>query len=85
MILNNPITLTVNNESVTLSSFDVVITDDSSRKFVIARLSSFLYPLVLWSGEHYDNAGDYTQVQVEEKILELLGYNPQEKLQSLVI
>jgi hypothetical protein len=31
------------------------------------------------------NNGDYTQAQVEARILELLGDNSQETLQSLVI
>ena len=85
MILKNPIVLVVNNESVELSSLNIVITDDAERKLVLARLASFLSPIVLWRGNNYDSIGDYTQAQVEDKVLEILSNSSLEKLQSLVI
>ena len=85
MILNNPIVLVVNNESVELSSLNIVTTDDAERKIVLARLASFLSPIVLWRGNDYDSIGDYTQAQVEDKVLEILSNSSLEKLQSLVI
>jgi hypothetical protein len=85
MILNYSVTLNTHNESSIVSSLEPVIIDDISKKLVLVRLLPYLSPLVLWRGDDYDNAGDYTQAQVEEKILELIGSNPQEKLQSLVL
>lgn len=85
MLLNNEVTLLVDNQDFKLSSVDVVIIDDSSRKIVLVKLAPFLKPLLLWKGNHYDGVGDYTQNQVENKILELLGEDQQSVLQSLVI
>jgi hypothetical protein len=85
MILNSPVSLTVNNEQIEMSNLDIFIMDHQSRKIVIARVAPFIQPMILWRGTDYDNIGDYTQAQVEAKILELLGDNQQDKLQSLVI
>jgi hypothetical protein len=85
MILNSPVSLTVNNEQIEMSNLDIFIMDHQSRKIVIARVAPFIQPIILWRGTDYDNIGDYTQAQVEAKILELLGDNSQETLQSLVI
>jgi hypothetical protein len=40
-------------------------------------------PLVLWTGQAYDAAGDYTQAMVEARVLELLGNDPSATLSSL--
>jgi hypothetical protein len=42
-------------------------------------------PLVLWSGADYDVAGDYTQAQVEARVLELLGNEPAKALENLFV
>lgn len=84
MKLNKPVTLTVNNEEVTVSDLEIMIMDDCQRKVVLARLNYSFRPLILWAKNDYDAIGDYTQSQVEQRILELLGDNPQETLQSLV-
>lgn len=85
MILSSPVTLSVNNDQLVITDLDIFIMDRQSRKIVIARVAPFLQPITLWRGTEYDNAGDYTQAQVEQRILEILGDNPQETLQSLVI
>ena len=85
MQLNNPVTLNVYGDQVTMSELHVMIMDDSSRKLVLTKVAPFLSPLLLWKGEEYSMIGDYTQEQVEQRIIEILGNNPQEKLQSLVI
>ena len=85
MLLNNPISLTVNNELITLTGLDIVIMDIKSKKLVIVRLAPFLKPIVLWKDQEYDNIGDYTQDQAESKLLEIFGPNIQEYLQSLVM
>lgn len=85
MLLNTPVTLTINNQQVEMSDLDIMTMDHESRKIVLARLGPMFMPLILWRGNDYDTAGDYTQAQVEARILELLGDNPQNKLQSLVI
>ena len=85
MQLNTAITLTVGGEIINLTNIDVVIMDYNTKKLVVARLAPFLKPLLLWKGEEYDSIGDYTQSQVENKILELLGEDIQQSLQSLII
>ena len=84
MTLNTSLTLIINNEQVEVSSLDVLIMDHESKKIALARLGPAFMPLILWSGKDYDTAVDYTQAQVEARILELLGDNPQDKLQLLV-
>ena len=50
----------------------VIILDDSYTKTISVQLIPYLKPLVLWRGDEYDKAGDYTQVQVENRIKELI-------------
>lgn len=85
ILLNNPVTLTINDQQVEMSDLDIMIMDHESRKIALARLGPMFMSLILWRGNDYDTAGDYTQAQVEDRILELLGENPQVRLQSLVI
>lgn len=69
---------------ITLNSLDFVILDDVNKKTCSVRIKPFPVPLVLWSGQDYDIAGDYTQQDVEDRILEILGNDPSEVLKSLV-
>lgn len=69
---------------ITLQSLDFVILDDVKNKTCSVRIKPFPVPLVLWSGESYDVAGDYTQAQLESRLLEVLGENPAEVLKVLV-
>lgn len=69
---------------ITLSSLKFVILDDNNKKECSVRISPFPLPLVLWSGEEYDLAGDYTQDQVESRILEKLGNDPASVLKNLM-
>ena len=85
MILNSAVNLTVNNEQIEMSNLDIFIMDHQSRKIAFAKIAPFLQPIILWKGDEYDSVGDYTQAQVEEKINQVLGDNPQEVLQSLVM
>ena len=40
-------------------------------------------PLILWEGDEYDLMGDYTQLQVDERIQSLLGDDPASVLERL--
>jgi hypothetical protein len=66
-----------------LSSLDITIMDSSRRKSCIARIHPCPFPLTLWSGAAYDAAGDYTQAQVEARVLELLGSDLKAGLEGL--
>jgi hypothetical protein len=68
---------------ITLNALDVTIMDSSRRKSCIARIHPCPFPLTLWSGAAYDAAGDYTQAQVEARVLELLGSDLKAGLEGL--
>lgn len=59
--------------TVYFNRLDIEIFDDVRSNVVTVRLVGFNKPLVLWSGPEYAEIGDYTQKQVEDRILELLG------------
>lgn len=69
---------------ITLNKLDFVILDNVNKKICSVRIKPFPTPLVLWSGDDYDNAGDYTQSELEDRLLEVLGDNPAEILKTLV-
>jgi hypothetical protein len=64
-------------------NLDLVFTDNVKAKTVYATVIGTPTPLVLWSGESYDNIGDWTQEQAENKITDLLGDDPAAMLRSL--
>jgi hypothetical protein len=58
----------------TFHSLYVTIMDNATSRTVSAHIPPFtLRPLMLWEGEAYDAAGDYTQAQVEARLREVLG------------
>jgi hypothetical protein len=94
MQLNNTITITpppfTNNlgqvtypDPLVLHKLDLVLTDNIKTKTVYASIIGIPSPIILWSGEDYDHIDDWTQVQAENKLLEILGNNPSETLRAL--
>ena len=69
----------------TFKQLPVTIIDSSALKRVQVQMKPFMKPLTVWEGEAYDLAGDYTQAQLEARILELLDENPVEVLLSLYV
>lgn len=69
--------------AMTVSKLILHIFDDVERKFCSVRFAGFPVPLTLWSGADYDAAGDYTQADVENRVLELLGSDPTAALEKL--
>lgn len=70
---------------ITLTELDVTIIDNSKRQRCEARIRPCPYPLVLWTGAAYDEAGDYTQAEAEARILELLGSDIKVGLEALFL
>jgi hypothetical protein len=70
---------------ITLTELDVTIIDNAKRKSCVARLRPCPQPVTLWSGEAYDAAGDYTQSQVEARVLEALGPDIKAGLEALFV
>lgn len=96
MLLPNPITFTppavvrpgTNDHvptPVTLTELDVTIFDNSKKKSVMALIAHFPTPLVLWEKEAYTTIGDYTQAQVEARVLESLGSDVKAGLEALFV
>ena len=96
MNLANPVTITPPSitrkdgtvktfNPITLTELDVTIIDNANRKSVMAQVRPCPMPLVLWTGDAYTAAGDYTQAQVEAKITELLGSDPSKVLEGLFV
>jgi len=96
MILSNPITVqppSITYEDGTVKTFnpitfnelDLTILDNSKRKVCAVRICRCPWPVLLWRGNDYISIGDYTQSQVENKLLEKFGDDPAGFLQSLFI
>jgi hypothetical protein len=84
MILDNPVTVHDHTgNSVVIQQLDIVLMDHNARKIVFARLAPCPKPLILWRNAEYDEAGDYTQEDAENRIKELLGSDIQASLQEL--
>jgi hypothetical protein len=90
MLLNNSITIdfpiygTNENKSITLTELDITLIDNAKTKTVRVKFNRFPKTLILWQGNAYDNAGDYTQLQAENRIKELLGPDPKNVLEQLL-
>ena len=96
MILANPITITPpaitkadgtvkTFNPITLNELDITVIDNAKRKSVMAQIRPVPRPLVLWEKDAYDATGDYTQAQVEARVLELLGSDPKSVLEGLFL
>jgi hypothetical protein len=70
---------------ITLTELDVTIIDNAKRKSCVARILPCPFPLVLWERAAYDAAGDYTQAQVEARVLEVLGSDLKAGLERLFV
>lgn len=77
MTFNTPITVRLRNgATISLTEWNMVLTDDSKNRRVIAQLLPVTKPFILWEGDEYDNVGDYTQQQAEDRFRTILGENP---------
>jgi hypothetical protein len=65
------------------SEVNLTILDDELEKTVRVKIENSQFTLLLWSGTVYDLAGDYTQKQVEDRVLELLGDEGSRKVSKL--
>jgi len=70
---------------IALTELDVTIIDNAKRKRCEARIRPCPVPLVLWGKAAYDAAGDYTQAQVEARVLEVLGSDVKAGLEALFV
>lgn len=83
-----PVVLNAAGESIsrdpyTLTHLNVTIIDNAMAKRCIVQMAPFTRQLPLWINDEYDAAGDYTQADVEARILELLGDDLKAGLEAL--
>jgi hypothetical protein len=94
MQLNNTITITpppftnnigqiINPTPLVLDSLDLVFNDNVKTKTVYAIVIGVPNSILLWSGDQYDNIGDWTQVQAENRLMDVLGNDPASALRAL--
>ena len=72
-------------DPITVTELDVTITDNAKRRLCRAQIRPCPQPVVLWDGDAYTQAGDYTQAQVEARVLELLGSDLKAGLEALFV
>lgn len=65
-----------------LDNIEISFEDRPKQKMILAKIENIPLPLVLYHGKDYDNLGDWTKKQLEEKITALLGDNPEAVLQK---
>jgi hypothetical protein len=70
---------------ITLTELDITIIDSAKRRICVAHVRPCPHPLTLWNGAAYDAAGDYTQAQVEARVLQLLGPDIKAGLEALFL
>lgn len=94
MILPNPVTIKIPDitmpdgnikkfSPITIRELDITIIDNLRTKTVKVNAKPLPKQLVLWENEAYDNIGDYTQAQVDARVLEILGNDPKSFIESL--
>jgi hypothetical protein len=70
---------------ITLSELDITLIDNNKRKRCEVRIRPCPYSLLLWTNNDYDAIGDYTEAQVEARVLELLGSDIKAGLEALFV
>lgn len=82
-----PVPITVRlrtGKTLTRQSFGLALLDVVSQRVVYAMLPPLTRRVVLWQGDAYDAAGDYTQAQAEARLMEALGDDPASALSEPV-
>jgi hypothetical protein len=72
-------------QPITLTELDVTIIDNAKTKTCVARIRPCPQAIALWEGAASDTAGDYTQSQVEARVLELLGSDVKAGLEAMFV
>lgn len=70
-------------EPIVFDTLNITYMDTPSNRSLSARIDRVPTNLVLYTGEEYTSAGDWTQQQAELRVLEVLGSDPAAKLRSL--
>jgi hypothetical protein len=73
-----------NFDPITLSAIEYTVSYDNSIKICRANIKNMNRVIVLWRGQDYDAAGNWTDADTDARLLSILGSNPQAYLQALV-
>lgn len=68
---------------ITIQDLDIMFLDFAAQKYVTAKIMPCPKTITLWADEEYEKIGDWTQKQAEQRVLEILGNNPKEVLETL--
>jgi hypothetical protein len=71
------------NQIVTITELDVTYHDNPNKKIVSSTLLHFPTPIVLWQNTEYDDIGNWTIEQAENRVLEKLGPDIDKGLKAL--
>jgi hypothetical protein len=82
--LNSVIELTLsNNTTIKLDNLEVMFHDDNTNQIVFATIKQIPGSIILWKDTEYQNIGEWTQKQAEDKLMETLGEDIQLKLRNM--
>lgn len=70
-------------EAIVTDNLTLVFEDDPQNKIVSARIEQMPIPVTLYSGQTYDDLGDWTKAQLENRLKTLMGDHPDKFLRSL--
>lgn len=73
----------VNPPPITLQNLSIIFIDNEESRSLSAQIKYLPTLLNLYENEYYSNLGDYKKSQLEQRVLEILGNDPQKVLQSL--
>jgi hypothetical protein len=65
------------------TELNITIVKDAERKSVRGYITGVPLHLTLWKGDDFDIASEYTEEQVKDRVLEILGDNPTAVLEKL--
>lgn len=68
---------------VVLNEIDYIVSYDNARKVASVIIKGVNRNMIIWSGEDYDKAGQFTDKDVDARVSELLGKNQAEAIERL--
>lgn len=73
----------VNPDPIILNELHLTYIDNPQNKTIAIAIKGLPYPLKVYEGQSYDNLGDWTKEQINNRLLAILGDDPSKILSSL--
>lgn len=80
---SNPQGHVIHPSKIVLEEITPNLIDNPTARSVFAQIPKLPLHITLWSGDEYDQIGDWTQAQADARLLEVLGDDPATKLRFL--